>query len=164
MAGNFHRITQLSVENGEGGVMYSRTWPCPLAVILFTASQGVEKLVPNQLHGGGVDLMWQLITDSLIKCYCGVLHNASVKIHQLMQTETGTSDLEIIHWAYLYQRQTVQGWLYYWFSAAWTLLFDCNSFGPSLFQTPRRRRIKWRPADRVRYKTKCDVSHGGGPR
>ena len=37
--------------------------------------------------GGGLDLIRQLITDSLIKYYRGVLHNASVKIHQLMLSE-----------------------------------------------------------------------------
>ena len=41
----------------------------------------------NRCMRGVVDLIRQLITDSLIKNYCQVLRNASVKIHWWMQIE-----------------------------------------------------------------------------
>ena len=45
-------------------------------------------------------------------------------------------------------------------SPNWSVLYrlgPCNGFGCSLFQTFSRRRIKWRPTDRVGYETRSEL-------
>ena len=64
-----------------------------------------------------VDLIRQLITDSLIKNYRQVSHNASVKTHRSMQIEDRYEQFWDYPLGTPYRRRTDGGWLYQWFFA-----------------------------------------------
>ena len=109
MAGNLRRMVE------SGTVKYGECRKGCDVVLYLTLSAGHHFVchlpgsgkdwAQNRCMGGAVNLMKQLITDSLIKYYCEVLHNAPVKIHESMQIEDrykhfrDTVGQETIHWA-----------------------------------------------------------------
>ena len=91
MAGNLRRMVE------SGTVKYEECRRGCDVVLYPTLSAGHHFIcrlpgsgkdwAQNCCMGGAVDLMRQLITDSLVKYYCEVLHNSLVKIHESMQIE-----------------------------------------------------------------------------
>ena len=75
-----------------------------------------KDLAQNCCTESGVNLIRQLITDSLIKNY-QVSHNASVKTHRSMQIEDRYEQFRDYPLGTPYRRRTDGGWLYQWFFA-----------------------------------------------